>query len=398
MTKLGYFFKKNKNEDADDAEYRSKLLRHKIFKVQKRVVVFVLILVLIIGAKVYYDTRTYTGYSVTESIMEGDTSKSRFYEYGDYILRYSDDGIAYLKGAETIWNQAFEMKEPIIDICNENVAIAELRTNDVYIFDYDGLVSKVKTAYPILALEVSNNGVVAAVTEEEENNHIEILDKDGNTVAIGQTVLSGDGCPMDISLSEDGSKLMVSYLYVNGGAVQTKVVFYNYSEVGKNEVDRIVGGFNQYKSTVVPDVEFISNDIAVAFGDDMFTVYSIKQKPSILKESAHDKKVRSVFYGGGYFGFVFDNEVSGNPIRVCIYDGSGKVVYDKEIDFEFTKISVANDTVVMHDSERLLIQTIKGRVKYDDVVKEGINQVLNIGASTRFVLVTSESVKEIKLK
>ena len=80
-------------------------------------------------------------------------------------------------------------------------------------------------------------------------NLIEIYDKEGTNIAMGQTVLSGDGCPLDISISNDGTKLAVSYVYLKNNMARTKVIFYNYSGVGKNEAGRIVGGFENYEES-----------------------------------------------------------------------------------------------------------------------------------------------------
>ena len=43
--------------------------------------------------------------------------------------------------------------------------------------------------------------------------------------------------------------------------MKTNVVFYNFSEVGQNETERVVGGFNHYDSTIVADVNFIDENI-----------------------------------------------------------------------------------------------------------------------------------------
>ena len=37
------------------------------------------------------------------------------------------------------------MKNPIIDICDSYIAVADKNSNDIYIFDEDGRIGKVKT-------------------------------------------------------------------------------------------------------------------------------------------------------------------------------------------------------------------------------------------------------------
>jgi hypothetical protein len=397
MISIKKFLNRQKDEEIDE-EYENKLKKHKLNKFKRYAIIVAVFAIFIIGIRIYYINKTYSSYSVTNNILSGDTTKCKFYEYGDYFIRYSNDGLAYIKNGETVWNQAFEMKQPILDICNDYVAIAEQQSNTIYIFDTTGLLGKIKTAYPIVNLEVAGQGVVAAITTESNANHIELMDKDGEVLVSGQTVLSGDGCPIDISLSEDGTKLMVSYLYVNGGASQTKVVFYNYSEVGKNEVDRVVGGFNQYKSTIVPKVEFLTNDIAVAFGDDMFTIYSIKQKPSIIAEYELDKEIKSIFYSEEYIGFTFQPENLDDPYDITIYDIDGDIIYEGTLDLEYKNIKLDNSNLIIYSDDTFIVQTVKGKIKFSKKLDENINEILGINGGYKYILVSSESIDQIKLK
>lgn len=388
---------KKEKEPNQDKEYEKKLKKHKTKKLKRNLIILLAIFVAIAGIYIYNINKTYDDYSVNENILSGDTTKFKFYEYGEYYLRYSDDGLACMQGGETIWNQAFEMKQPIIDICNDYVAIAEQRTNTVYIFNKEGLQGKIKTSYPIINIEVANQGVVAAITEENNTDNIELIDKNGTLLAMGQTVLSGDGCPIDISLSEDGTKLVASYLYVSGGITQTRVVFYNYSEVGKNEVDRIVGGFNQYKTTIVPKVEFVTNDIAVAFGDDMFTIYSIKQKPSILKEAEFEREVKSIFYNEKYIGMIFEPENLDSPYTVNIYNLDGDIVFDGEIGLDYNNIKIDGNNLLIYNDDTFIVQTVKGKEKFKKSIEESIKDVIGFDGGYTYILVTGESIDKIKL-
>lgn len=397
MKDIKNLFIKKETEEFDK-EYEIKLRNHKIKKFGRMGIALIVVLVLIIGIKIYYNGKEYTSYSVTDNILSGDTTKCQFYEFGDSFLRYSNDGLAYIKDGESVWNQAFEMKQPVIDTCENYVAITEKGSNAVYIYNKEGSQGKITTSYPIVDIEVAAQGVVAAITEENEANHIEVIDKDGNILVMGQTVLSGDGCPLDISLSNDGTKLIVSYLYMNGGVTQTKVVFYNYSEVGKNEVDRIVGGFNQYKTTIVPKVEFVTNDIAVAFGDNMFTIYSIKQKPSILMEEEFDKEIKSILYNDEYIGFVFESQELDGTSAIWIYDLSGDRIYEGELSMKYKNIKLDGDNILIYDENNLIVQTVTGKLKFEGEFENGINEVIGLNGKNKYILVSSESIDEIKLK
>lgn len=394
-------YKNGKQENEKDEEellLEKKLKRHKRGKVSKVVAVILIMIIVAIGYFMYNNNRVYTSYDVVNTVDIRDSYNSRFFGFGDYVLRYSEDGLAYLNGDETYWNQAFEMKEPIIDVCGDYVAIAEQKSNNIYICDTTAQQGKIQTEYPIVGLDVSENGVVAAITEEKSDvSHIEIIGKDGTKIAKGQTVLAGQGCPVDIAISRDGSKLAVSYLYVGNGVIESKVVFYNYSEVGKNEVDRFVGGFN-FEKTMVARVEFLDNDTVAAFGDDKIVIYSMKQKPSIAAEVSIDKEIKSIFYSSEYIGAVLESGQADNPYIIAVYDMEGKKISETPFNMIYKDIKVTKDIIVIYSDVTMKVYTVDGKLKYEGNFEEGINSVIMQKDKYNYLIVSSSSIKEIKLK
>ena len=294
------------NSDEEIEAYEQELRTHRNKKIKIFIILLLIFIIIAGGIFIYNRLRSFKEYKIVKTTEMSEAYNSHFLEYNKGIVKYNADGIEYIVNGEVKWKQAFEMKNPIIDVCKEYVAIAEHHSNKVYIFSGNGLAGEVETSYPIISLDVAGQGVVALITEEEKINHIEVIDKSGEHIAIGQTVLSGDGCPVDISISEDATKMVVSYLYVSGGVMQSRVAFYNYSEVGKNEVDRLVGGFNHYESTIVAKVEFINNDTAVAFGDDVISIYSVKQKPELITDIKVEKEIKSIAYDNKYISYVVE--------------------------------------------------------------------------------------------
>ncbi len=384
------------NVDEDVLEHQLK--RHKRAKFTRVIAVVAVVLLVIGGYYLYLQNRTFTGYDVVETVDLEEGYTCRYYEFGDYILRFSEDGLAYLDGDKTHWNQAFEIKEPVIDICGDYVAIAEQKNNIIYMGNTKELQGKIETEYPIMDIDVSNNGVVAVISgDESEVSHIEILAKDGTKIAIGQTVLSGQGCPVDLSISQDGTKLVVSYLYVGNGAIQSKVVFYNYSEVGKNEVDRFVGGFD-YDKTVMAKVEFLSNDVVAAYGDNKVAIYSMKQKPSLIAEIDIDKDIKSILYNSKYVGMVLDNEDAENPYELVIYDTKGKKVSSTPFNFSYNGIKFSDKSVVVYNDTSMRVYTVGGKLRYEGDIEGGISSIITKDKDYTYYIVGSTTIRDIKLK
>lgn len=398
---MGLFRKKRDKlllEPPEDKDYESMLVKH---RKRMRVVVVLLILlaaVLTVIVKVFLDHRAYETYEVTGTIKLGDTTKCKFYRYGEGVLRYSNDGISYLAGGEEIWNQAFEMKAPVVDVCEEYMAIADMEGTKIYIFNLKGKQGEVETTSPILGLEVARQGEVAAITQSDETNKIEIYDREGVAIAMGQTLLSGDGCPLDISLSNDGTKLAVSYLYIEGGTAKTKVIFYNYSEVGKNEVGRVVGGFQHYGASIVSKVEFISNNIMVAIGDDVISFYEVEEKPSLKKEYKLDREIKSLVFSENYVGVILNKKETMNQSLLAIYGSDGKEVNKLDVAFEYEDVQIDGKKVIFSNQQELYILTVDGLEKFKGVVEGNILKAIPGKWENVYMVIGEKEAQEIRLK
>lgn len=364
------------------------------------------ILVVIIGAvafgvKLYFDHKKYDDYTVVSTInVENTYNESRYFAFASGFLGINNDGLSYITGSSVKWNQAFELKNPLIDICKDYVVVGEKKSNEIFLCDSNGLVSKLTTTYPIMDLEVSAGGVVYALLRDNDVNHIEILDKNGEILGDGTIFLEGKdyGYPIDCSVSEDGQKLVVSYLYINAGEVQSKIVFYNFSEVGQNEVDRLVGGFN-YETTIVPKVEFLNNKMVCAFGDNMFSLYSIKEKPEKITDSDEfDKEVKSIFYDGDYIGIVFANDDTKMPYVMHIYNTSAGQVMVKEFSFNYTDIKFAGKSVLLYNNTSCEIYNFSGTKKFAYTFDKGIVYMIGADKPNRFLVANPTNTEEIKLK
>ncbi len=379
-----------------DEEREVSLLKHKIIKY----VGFLLLVMVVFTAGWYIYThrnKDYEAYEVTSTFEIENGILAECAGFAEGIVRCTTEGISYIKSGREIWNKSISIQNPIMDICGDYVVIAEQKSNNVTLISKSGEQWDITMSYPIIGIEVSGQGVVAATLDDGEANYIELKDKAGEQIALGRTVVQGDGYPIDISISNDGTKLVASYLGISNGTTQSNVVFYNYSAVGQNEVDRIVGGFNQYKTAIVPKVEFISNNVAVAFGTDMFTIYSIKQKPSISREEALENKIESVFYSNKYIGMVFQNEESDKPYILKTYRSNGDKILNQEIDYQYKGILFAGDNVMMYNDSSCKMISDDGVTRFETQFDMVVEEMFALSEDT-YVIVTADSIMQIKLK
>lgn len=342
--------------------------------------------------------RTYNNYKVRKTIKIETGTNSQYQAFGEFVVKYSNDGISYINGTETIWNEAYEMKSPIVDVCGDYLAIADKNSNTIYIFNKKGKVGEVNTSYPIIKIEVAQQGVVAALLEEASANYIELYDKEGNLIVSHKSLLSENGFPLSFSISNDGEKMMTSYLSIKEGSTENHVIFYNFSNVGKDEVDRVVGTFNQYGETIVPAVYFVSNEDAIAIGDNVLTIYKMKEKPTIRKEIKFDKEIQKVFYNEKYVGLIFENSKGDTPYKMEVYSLSGEKIMSKEIEMNLDHVKFAGKNVLMYDDVTCELISLKGVAKFKHVFTKQLDAIVPMESTNTFLLMTKNKIEEISLK
>ena len=394
----------NVSEAATHETEDDEIVKHRIKKHRRHMVIIAVIGVIVIAIAVVLvmrliDGYVFTSYSVTGSLNREDIESSGYIAYGDGYIRYSNDGAAYYTAkGKALWNQTYSMQKPQVKICEDCVAIGDINGNTIYIFNKNGNIGKVDTSLVISQIEVAANGAVAAVLEDNEANYINMYDKEGNKIYSVKTTLAGDGYPLDISISNDSAKLIASYVYVSGEEIKTNVVFYNFSEVGQNETERVVGGFNHYNDVLVGDVQFLSNNIAVAVGENVISIYKIKEYPSLEKEIQIDNTIDRVFFGTDYIGLVLDNSDSGELYKMVVYNFSGSKVCEAEFGTQVDNIQYDGSSVVMNNSTSFSVFNLKGKNVANMSFDMPASKVLPTGTRGEYILINTKYIQNIKLK
>lgn len=387
------------HETEDDEIVKRRIKKHRRHMVIIAAIGVIVIAIAVVLVMRLIDGYVFTSYSVTGSLNREDIESSGYIAYGDGYIRYSNDGAAYYTAkGKALWNQTYSMQKPQVKICEDCVAIGDINGNTIYIFNKNGNIGKVDTSLVISQIEVAANGAVAAVLEDNEANYINMYDKEGNKIYSVKTTLAGDGYPLDISISNDSAKLIASYVYVSGEEIKTNVVFYNFSEVGQNETERVVGGFNHYNDVLVGDVQFLSNNIAVAVGENVISIYKIKEYPSLEKEIQIDNTIDRVFFGTDYIGLVLDNSDSGELYKMVVYNFSGSKVCEAEFGTQVDNIQFDGSSVVMNNSTSFSVFNLKGKNVANMSFDMPASKVLPTGTRGEYILINTKYIQNIKLK
>lgn len=392
----------NETSDNDgiytDEEIKQKIKRHKIQKIKKIGLVIIAVVVVILIAMNMIENRTYSSYKLVKSESREDVESAEYMDYNDGYLRYSNNGISYFKQDGTpIWDQSFDMHKPQVKICEKNIAVGDINGNVIYVFDDNGYIKDINTSLLITQIEIAKNGIVVAVLEDNNANYINMYDKTGDKVYSVKTTLSGDGYPFDISITDDGTKLMASYIYVNDEKMKNNIVFYNFSEVGKNETERVVGGYD-FDTTIVGDVQFLTNNKAVAISEKSINIYRIKETPKLYKTIEVDDEILKYFYGKDTIGIVTNNTDSVNAYKLMVYNLSGKKICETEFNTDYDNIQVDNKTIIMNNSQSICVMNFKGKVLANISFDSSISDVVTVGRRDKYIIISSKYIRTIKLK
>lgn len=385
-------------EEADD-EYRTRLRRHRIRVAVAAVLCVALVAAAVIFIGINIDNRSYSTYTIINSVTRDETSNCRYFAFGEGYVRCSNDGAAYFnkKGA-AVWNQTYQMKSPQLVTNGDCLAVGDINGSSIYVFNTKGMLGSIDTSLSISQIEVGSGGVVAAILEDSTANYINMYDASGNKIYSVKTTLSGDGYPLDISISKDMTKLIASYVYINGESIKTNVVFYNFSDVGQNETERIVGGFNHYESTLIPEVEFINNSSAAAIGEDILSIYKIKEFPNLHKEIKIDSGIDRVFTSDKYIGILTENKESGDNFKLNVYDSSGNNVFETTFNTSYNTIKFDGDSILMYNDRMVTLMNMRGKTLANLEFDLPIEEVLSLGSRGSYLLVNSTYIQEIRLK
>ncbi len=396
-----YLKEKEKREKAaPGADYKEKIRSHKL-TVFYRVILFIILAAAIIAFFVLqWRDKVFTESSITHSapvtIVQGATVKN----LGGNVLLYSKDGASCIdtKG-NVVWNRTYEMQTPIASVCNQVVAIGDYNGRTIYVMDKNGEKGTVNTNLPIRDLCVSANGVVAAVLDDSEVIRIFVYDANENTdtpIIQGRATMDKSGYPVSISLSPNGKLMAVSYLYVDSGDMKSSVAFYNFGEVGQNETDNFVGGYD-YLDTIVPYVQFMNNNSAFAVSDDRIVFFSGGERPISIASGFLDEKIQSIYFNEEYVGLVFINQSGESAYRLDVYNTSGEKEHSQLIDIEYTDIIFNKNQIIVYNDTECRICNMRGVDKFSGNFEKSTALVIPASSAYKYTAVTSNSVDTIEL-
>ena len=387
------------SSSGGEASYKERIRNHKLKVFFRTVIVAALVLFAVVSIYVSWRDKEYSEAVLTMESTITNGADSKVINLMGYAVQYSKDGVScFNRSGQPVWNQTYEMQNPIACTCNSVVAIGDYNGRHIYVSNTSGAMGVVDTNLPIRDFCVSSQGVVAAVLDGTDVTWIYLYDCEGNTLANFKTTMKDSGYPINISLSPNAELLCVSYLYPEEGSLKTSVAFFNFGSVGQNSIDNYASGYD-YPGVVVPYVQFMNGNTAFAVSDDRIMFYSGDQKP--ISKSEHlmgGEEVRSIYYNDSYVGLVFVNNTEDGEYRLQVYNTSGDQVLTTYFDIMYSDIIFNNKQIIIYNEDECIIKDMTGHNKYEGTFTDPIKVMIPTDVRSKFTLVTSRNIMTMDLK
>ena len=216
--------KEEKSADKEKGSLNSRIARHRVLTFYK--ICAVLAVIAAIALYAYFDWKNtiYTDYEVLQQYEWTKSSEAHCMSLNGTLFSYSKDGMSCTDSrGKVIWNQTYEMQNPMVRICQNVVAVGDYNGRTIYVSNSEEIMGTIDTTTPIRDFCVAKNGVVAAVLDDSNVTVINLYNVSGEQLAYFKTTMSKSGYPLAIAISDDGKQVAVSYLKAENGEMSTSI-------------------------------------------------------------------------------------------------------------------------------------------------------------------------------
>lgn len=385
-----------KKSDQPKTEEQEQFEKARKKRWKKTALIAAVVVALAVGVYLLINLQTYTSARALDTYTVSGASGSAYEQFADGVLKYSRDGISYLnQHGEEMWNQPYQMKNPVVDVNGSSAAVADKGGNAVLVFNEEGVRGETQTNLPIERVRVSEQGIVSVILTDENEARVLCYDAAGNLLVENKTSMNGTGYPLDVALSPDGETMQVLYLYTEAGAVKSRVIYYNFGESGEEKTDHLVAQM-EYEDTVMASGFFMDENISVAVGDNRLTIYRGGNVPEETENIEVKKQIKSVFHNEKYIGMVLKNEgKEGYELR--LYNTRGQVAMSENFTGDYSHVKLCGSQVIMYDGKNCSIFTRGGIRKFDGEMNSNILEIFPVPGVNKYIVMNENGLEVVRL-
>lgn len=390
-------FTPRKERNSRSIAFEQKIKSHRRGRILKSLFFTVAIILAVWILYYLWDNSFYSYYSEVSSYPRFSSSNSICVNHNGRVLTYSKDGINSMdaKGV-VIWNETYEMQNPLVEVNKNAVAVGDYGGHVIYVLDEKGKVGEIDTNLPIRDFCISENGIVAAILEDQKATKLNLYDSKGKILVESESYMNQNGYPVAVALSENAEVMEVSYLQVDSSKVTSHVAFYNFSEVGQNKVDRLVSG-RAYEETVIPYVGFFEDGGSFAVGSGRIIFYEGEEKPIDLAIKMLTEEIQAVYRGDNHVILVYVDTTGAALYRIDMYDKKGNLVLSETVDIQIHDILIQDKNIVIYNDTECIMYGISGKEKFRGSFGKSVSLLIPSNRVNRFLMITPTSVDVIEL-
>lgn len=390
-------FTPRKERNSRSIAFEQKIKSHRRGRILKSLFFTVAIILAVWILYYLWDNSSYSYYSEVSSYPRFSSSNSICVNHNGRVLTYSKDGINSMdaKGV-VIWNETYEMQNPLVEVNKNAVAVGDYGGHVIYVLNEKGKVGEIDTNLPIRDFCISENGIVAAILEDQKATKLNLYDSKGKILVESESYMNQNGYPVAVALSENAEVMEVSYLQVDSSKVTSHVAFYNFSEVGQNKVDRLVSG-RAYEETVIPYVGFFEDGGSFAVGSGRIIFYEGEEKPIDLAIKMLTEEIQAVYRGDNHVILVYVDTTGAALYRIDMYDKKGNLVLSETVDIQIHDILIQDKNIVIYNDTECIMYGISGKEKFRGSFGKSVSLLIPSNRANRFLMITPTSVDVIEL-
>lgn len=349
------------------------------------------------GLSYYSSHCRYTEYQVLSTVENVDITGTEYAILGSSIAKYGPDGIFCVNNKNELkWSAAYSMQTPITDICGKTMVIAEQQGTQVYVVNEKGLVGNFKTTLPIMKARVSEQGVTALILKDTDVTWIELYDSAGTELAKIKATLEDSGYPLDVALTSSASRMMVSYLGIRQGSLNTKIAFYDFTSAAESDERHLIGTLD-YPGQVFPEVYYADAVTPVAVSDTGFVVFDGKKTPEEKERIIFEKEILSSFHDGNYIGFVFPNEAADCRYEMELYRYDGKRKMKEAFDCDYEEVKMDGGEILLYDAKNCTVYRTSGVQRFGAAYEKQVSYFTKLPGSRKYLVITKDSMDRIRI-
>lgn len=354
-----------------------------------------LIVLVLVGIYFLLQRQSYSEVEVVKYYENVSSDNPGYIQYLDGILKYTRDGVSFLnKSGEEIWNQPCQMGNPVVTVREEIVVLYDRSGTSVLVLQEEGLKGEIKTTRPIERVDVSAQGIVAAVLKDDQVPMIVCYDATGNILVQQSASLDNTGYPIDVAISDDGTTLLVSYLLAEAKGIRTKIVLYDFGDENIDKKDHKVFE-KEYENVIIPLASYLDKTKMLLVADDSFIIYEGKEQPEEIVRTSVEA-ICNVVYEENKIAMIVRNAET-SMCELEIYGLNGEKESEILLEREYSNIKICNGQIILYEGKECCIYTKDGVCKYRGEMDMDILEMFPLAGLNKYMMINANGFYEVRL-